>query len=161
MKVLFLISMLGIILLMIKPSQAGVGSFLFNTSLKITHPIKVHKNLAYGTQSWQQLNVYPAKTDQEQAPVLVFVYGGAWHKGSKEQHHFVADAMVRKGYTVVIADYAFRFSLKTSHRPSPGSQTTSIAMVETLMKYFSPDTQPAPTPEPCWLLMKATYSQWA
>lgn len=85
-------------------ASAGVGSFLFNTGIKISHPIQSEKNIAYGSEPWQKLNIYPQK-DNVQAPVVIFVYGGGWRKGSKEQHHFVADALVRKGYLVVIPDY--------------------------------------------------------
>lgn len=85
-------------------AAAGVGSFLFNTGIKISHPIQSEKNITYGAKSWQKLNIYPQNNHQK-APVIIFVYGGGWSKGSKEQHHFVADALVRKGYLVVIPDY--------------------------------------------------------
>ncbi len=94
-----------LVLLMVSiQARSGVGSFLLNTSLKITHPIKSIKNIAYGDKDWQQLNIYPQK-NQENVPVVLFIYGGGWSKGSKEQYHFVADGLTRKGYMVVIADY--------------------------------------------------------
>ena len=95
-----LLLMIGLVV----TAQAGVGSFLYNTSLKITHPVKSVKDIAYGKKPWQTLNIYPQKNSTS-APVVIFIYGGGWHKGSKEQHHFVADALVRKGYLVVIPDY--------------------------------------------------------
>lgn len=95
-----LLLMIGLVV----TAQAGVGSFLYNTSLKITHPVKYVKDIAYGKKPWQTLNIYPQKNSTS-APVVIFIYGGGWHKGSKEQHHFVADALVRKGYLVVIPDY--------------------------------------------------------
>lgn len=85
-------------------SHAGVGSFLYNSALKITHPIQCEKDIAYGAKEWQKLNIYPQK-NKTRIPVVIFIYGGGWYKGSKEQHHFVADALVRKGYMVVIPDY--------------------------------------------------------
>ena len=60
------------------------------------------KDVAYGQQDWQRLNIYPQVNP---APVVVFIHGGGWYKGSKDQYHFVADALVRRGYVVVIPDY--------------------------------------------------------
>ncbi|MCX7554391.1 alpha/beta hydrolase fold domain-containing protein [Marinicella sp. S1101] len=93
-----------IILLMFSTVKAGVGSSLFNTALKVTRPVDSIKDIYYGNEAWQTLNIYPAE-NRSNAPVIVFIYGGAWYKGSKEQHHFVADGLVRLGYTVVIPDY--------------------------------------------------------
>jgi len=97
-------SLLILLLLLSQAGHAGVGSFLYNSAVKVTHPIQSEKNIVYGSEPWQTLNIYPQK-NKIQAPVVVFIYGGGWHKGSKEQHHFVADALVRKGYLVVIPDY--------------------------------------------------------
>ena len=106
MKHHMLLFIMLVILALVFSSQAnsGIGSFLLNTALKITHPIKSVKDIAYGAQVWQQLNVYPQKHNKN-APVVIFIYGGGWNKGSKEQYHFVADGLTRKGYLVVIPDY--------------------------------------------------------
>ncbi|TDR22409.1 alpha/beta hydrolase [Marinicella litoralis] len=97
--------LLGMLALIISsPAKSGVGSFLLNSALKVFHPIKSVKNISYGEQTWQKLNVYPQKNNQN-APVVFFIYGGGWSKGSKEQYHFVADGLSRLGYMVVIADY--------------------------------------------------------
>jgi acetyl esterase/lipase len=93
-----------LVLLFSTQAHSGIGSWLLNSSLKITHPIKSVKDIAYGDETWQSLNIYPQKHNQS-APVVIFIYGGGWNKGSKEQYHFVADGLVRKGYMVVIPDY--------------------------------------------------------
>lgn len=85
-------------------AHSGLGSAMLNTALKITHPIKSVKNISYGIEAWQQLNIYPQKNNK-QAPVIVFIYGGGWSKGTKEQYHFVADGLTRKGFLVVLPDY--------------------------------------------------------
>ncbi len=101
---LILITVILLALLVVSKANAGIGSGLFNTAIKIAHPIKSHKDIAYGENEWQTLNIYPSK-ETSTTPVIIFIYGGAWYKGSKEQHHFVADGLVRQGYTVVIPDY--------------------------------------------------------
>lgn len=101
---LWLIALAFLALLFSTQSKSGIGSFLFNSTLKVTHPIKSVKDIAYGEQTWQELNIYPQKNNQN-APVIIFIYGGGWNKGSKEQYHFAADGLIRKGYLVVIPDY--------------------------------------------------------
>ena len=80
----------------------GPGLFVINTAIKLTHRIDVVKDIAYGPEKWQQLNVYPQPIT---APVVLFIHGGGWHKGNKDLYHFVADALVRRGFAVVIPDY--------------------------------------------------------
>ncbi|WP_223788291.1 alpha/beta hydrolase [Marinicella meishanensis] len=80
----------------------GAGLFVVNSAIKLTHWVDVIKDVAYGEQDWQRLNVYPQASS---APVVLFIHGGGWYKGSKDQYHFVADALVRRGYVVVIPDY--------------------------------------------------------
>ena len=102
MKVFILFGTLVLVCLKLSTATAGIGSFMLNNAIKITHPIESEKNVSYGSQTWQSLNVYPK---QQASPVVIFIYGGGWSKGSKEQYHFVADALVRLGYVVVIPDY--------------------------------------------------------
>ena len=106
MKHYLLLVFLLVVLMLLFSTQAksGIGSWLLNSSLKITHPIKSIKDKAYGDEAWQVLNIYPQKHNQS-APVVIFIYGGGWYKGNKEQYHFVADGLIRKGYMVVIPDY--------------------------------------------------------
>lgn len=82
----------------------GLALWPLNTSLKISHPIESSKNIRYGPLKHQKLNVYGQNADTIK-PVVMFIYGGGWNKGKKNHYHFVADALVRRGYLVVIADY--------------------------------------------------------
>jgi acetyl esterase/lipase len=51
-----------------------------------------------------QLDVYsPQNVDN--APVVVFFYGGSWKFGKKEQYAFVGDYFASHGFVTVIADY--------------------------------------------------------
>lgn len=55
-----------------------------------------------------KLDVYAPKKAHAKAPVLVFFYGGSWQKGStylKADYRFIAEALVARGYVVVIPDY--------------------------------------------------------
>lgn len=69
----------------------------------------VTRDIAYGEQSRQKLDVYVPKGKPAQAqagaPVVVYFYGGRWEEGSKDQYKFLAQALTSRGYIAVIADY--------------------------------------------------------
>jgi acetyl esterase/lipase len=61
-------------------------------------------NVPFGAHPRQRMDVY-APSDARNAPVLVFWYGGSWRRGERTQYRFVAEALVREGYVVVLPDY--------------------------------------------------------
>ena len=61
-------------------------------------------NQPYGTSADETLDVFPAS--QPGAPILVFIHGGYWRSLSKDDHSFVAPALVAAGATVVVPDYS-------------------------------------------------------
>ncbi|MCI5048799.1 MAG: alpha/beta hydrolase [Rickettsiales bacterium] len=64
----------------------------------------VHGQLSYGTESWEQLDIYTPNSDGPH-PVVVFFYGGSWSSGDKESYAFVANALAQHGFATVIPDY--------------------------------------------------------
>ncbi len=90
--------------------------WILNTAIKMVSSPEVTSDIAYGPASWQKLDLYSA-TDSTAAPVLVFVHGGGWYHGRKDQYLFAADAFVRLGYAVVLPDYV--------KHPSPQAQFPS------------------------------------
>lgn len=83
-------------------SERDRGLWVLTTALKISNPIDTIDDIVYGAEDWQKLDIYP---QDEASPVVVFIYGGSWRHGRKDQYRFAADAFYRKGYTVVIPDY--------------------------------------------------------
>ncbi len=63
-----------------------------------------HADLAYGPADRRTLDVY-APRGAHDAPVIVFFYGGAWTRGSKEDYRFVGAALAEAGYVTVLPDY--------------------------------------------------------
>jgi acetyl esterase/lipase len=64
------------------------------------------RDIAYGTHSRQQLDVYLPETPlAEPAPVIVFFYGGAWQRGSRADYLFVGRALAAHGVIAVVPDY--------------------------------------------------------
>ena len=67
----------------------------------------VKRDIFYGPQPWQRLDVYtPATDDPRLRDTIVFFYGGRWTTGAKADYRFVAQTFTARGFNVVIPDYA-------------------------------------------------------
>ena len=62
------------------------------------------QQFSYGNHRRQSLDIYLPKTSVQKIPV-VFVYGGAWRSGGKNDYIFVAQALTSLGHPVIIPDY--------------------------------------------------------
>ena len=65
----------------------------------------ITKDIAYGMEARQHLDIYTPDKPAPGSPVVLFFYGGRWETGSKDDYLFVGQALASKGFTVVIADY--------------------------------------------------------
>lgn len=67
--------------------------------------VEIAKDIQFSdTDETLGLDVYsPQNIDN--APVLVFFYGGGWKDGSKDDYKFIGDYFSKKGFVVVIPDY--------------------------------------------------------
>ncbi len=59
--------------------------------------------VAYGTTPHEMLDIYPAHTPN--APVVVFVHGGAWRAGRAHDSSYGAEPFVRAGAHFVVLDF--------------------------------------------------------
>jgi len=59
----------------------------------------------YGPSSRQRMDIYRPDSVTDQSRIVVFVYGGAWRKGIKDDYAFVAHALASKGHWLVVPDY--------------------------------------------------------
>jgi arylformamidase len=62
------------------------------------------KRIAYGTTPHEMLDIYQARTGN--APVVVFVHGGAWRFGNAHDSSYGAEPFVRAGAHFVVLDFA-------------------------------------------------------
>ncbi len=60
-------------------------------------------NVPYGDSPRQVLDIFPA--DQPLAPVLLFIHGGYWRGGSKDDNCGFAPRFVQSGVTVVLVEH--------------------------------------------------------
>ena len=87
---------------------AGCSSLLLgiaNVAAR-NEPVTRTPGIPYGTDGHQSLDVHvPKTTSAGGAPVMVFVHGGAWDAGSKEDYRFVGAALATRGYVAVVPGY--------------------------------------------------------
>lgn len=65
---------------------------------------RVARDMAYGDDPRQRLDVYAPRGDGTY-PTLVFFYGGGWDSGSRELYGWAAQALAAQGFVVVLPDY--------------------------------------------------------
>ena len=85
-------------------SDRDRSMWVLNTAIKLANPHDAITDVQYGKEEWQKLDIYPSASNEAQ-PVVLFVHGGSWRHGRKDQYRFAADAFIRLGYTVVVSDY--------------------------------------------------------
>ncbi|MEH6457499.1 MAG: alpha/beta hydrolase [Cocleimonas sp.] len=101
MKLLFA-SLFGLIVVLFVGCSSVKSTDLINFVLPAGGYDK--KTLSYGNLPRQSLDLYTPKSKQSKKPIL-FVYGGAWRDGDKQDFEFVAHALTGLGHTVIIPEY--------------------------------------------------------
>jgi acetyl esterase/lipase len=89
------------------PAAAQVTIFSpFNIKEAMDPGIRKHANIAYADGERKKLDIYrPEDTSGGPAPVVMFIYGGAWRAGDKFEYEFVGRALAANGFVAVIPDY--------------------------------------------------------
>jgi acetyl esterase/lipase len=65
----------------------------------------VQKDVAYGNDARQKLDVYSPNEPREDRKVVLFVHGGGLISGSKDEYRFVGEAMAVRGFTTILPNY--------------------------------------------------------
>ena len=93
----------GAILAVFNIQSFGLGLLNLGPAFSRT---KIVRDVAYGPEPWQRLDIYiPPGLQAQKLPVVVFFYGGRWTGGAKEGYPFAGDAFAKRGYIAVIPDY--------------------------------------------------------
>lgn len=86
-------------------SLAGCSSTGVLNALEPRFGVTVTKDLAFAPGPRGMLDVYRPPHADGRAPVVVFIYGGSWDEGRRQDYAFVGDALASKGFVTVIPDY--------------------------------------------------------
>jgi arylformamidase len=70
---------------------------------KVRDTAKSWLNVAYGNSPRELLDIYAA--DRPSGPVLVYIHGGYWRSGSKEDNCNFVPTFTKRGATVVLVEY--------------------------------------------------------
>ena len=96
---------------------AGVGSAMAGAGLGMINAvatIRGHQgpaDIAYGSSPRQRLDVYLPGNSLDEAdlaggsPLVIFIYGGSWNSGTRQDYRFAGEALAAQGFTVLVVDY--------------------------------------------------------
>jgi acetyl esterase/lipase len=80
---------------------------LVNTKPEVPDSIAAFRNIVYKKRGDRelQLDIYRAKSTPASAPLLVFIHGGAWKSGAREDYLVYLLAFAAKGYVTATVSY--------------------------------------------------------
>ena len=70
--------------------------------------VLVARDLPFGSDPQQQLDIFAPEGARTNLPVILFVHGGSWESGSKDSYGFVGRAFAARGYLTLVAGYRKR-----------------------------------------------------
>jgi arylformamidase len=85
------------------PNQAQIQERRLINSARTRALLGEPLRLAYGASAIEQLDVY--RTDRANAPVNVFIHGGAWRNGRSADFAYLAETFVHAGAHSVVLDF--------------------------------------------------------
>jgi len=85
------------------------------------------QRFAYGPTEIEKLDVYPAK--KPNAPIQIFIHGGAWRSGTAAEHADAAELMHQAGAVYVVPDFTLVQDAADSLRSMAEQVRRSIAWV--------------------------------
>jgi arylformamidase len=85
------------------PEYPALAKKRAEASRKVRSTLKSWLNVLYGNSPREILDIYPA--DRPEGPVLVYIHGGYWRSGSKDENCNFAPTFVERGATVVLVEY--------------------------------------------------------
>lgn len=66
---------------------------------------EVHQDIAYAADERQRMDIYMPSQGPLHTDIIMFVYGGSWEDGDKQDFEFIGQAFARLGYVTVIPNY--------------------------------------------------------
>jgi acetyl esterase/lipase len=100
--------------------------------------IDTHRDLSYGDEPRQRLDVY-APLKAQGRPVVIFWYGGSWTEGSKAEYRFVGTTLAEHGFVAVLPDY--RLYPQVSFPAFDEDGARAVAWVEQHVQEFGGDAR--------------------
>ena len=77
----------------------------FNVGAAMDDAAVLGQAIPYADGDRMKLDIYGPKDPKGPAPVVMFIYGGSWKQGQRQDYQFVGRALAANGFVVVIPDY--------------------------------------------------------
>ena len=87
------------------PALTGCSATDLVNALTSSRGVNREEGQPYGPGPRHRLDLYRPQDLSESAPLLVFVYGGAWRSGGRADYAFMGLSLARLGCLVAIPDY--------------------------------------------------------
>jgi acetyl esterase/lipase len=107
MRMIFLLAALTIAILAAAYHFAALQVFNFIVP-KDAGTVVLARDLAFGPDPEQSLDIYAPEGSQQNLPVLLFVHGGSWESGGKDNYEFAGRSFAAQGFLTLVADYRKR-----------------------------------------------------
>ncbi len=95
----------GLLLVSFLASLSACAPRVLAERLLLGSHFEVTQDIPYAPGARQHLDVYRPRAGRRGAPVVVFLYGGRWQHGSKDEYRLLGDALTRRGVVAVVPDY--------------------------------------------------------
>lgn len=102
---------------------------------RIGDPLRV----AYGPAEIEKVDIY--KTRKSNAPIFIFIHGGAWHRGTARGNAFAAELFVNVGVHFIVPDFTGVKEAADSLRTMADQVRRAIAWVYKNAASFGGDAQ--------------------
>lgn len=86
------------------PNQQQLGDRRVAGSEAVRQRLGSPERFAYGASEIEKLDVF--RTRRPNAPIFVFIHGGAWRNGVAKDHAYAAETFVLAGINYVVPDFA-------------------------------------------------------
>ena len=121
------------------PAQAQIDIMApFNQDASMDSARVLAKDLAYADGDRKRLDIYGPNEIMEPAPVVMFIYGGAWKQGRRQDYQFVGKALAANGFIVVVPDY--RLYPEVTYPAFLEDNAQAVKWVEDNIKDYGGDT---------------------
>lgn len=121
------------------PNQRQVTGRYVTNSAAVRARLGAPRRLAYGPTPIEGLDLYA--TRRSNAPINIFVHGGAWRVGAAKDYAFPAELFVNAGAHFVVLDFAPLQELNGDLRPMANQVRRAIAWVHRNAGSFGGDPE--------------------
>ena len=121
------------------PAQAQIDIMApFNQAGSMDDARVLAQDLPYADGDRKRLDIYGPNEIMEPAPVVMFIYGGAWKQGRRQDYQFIGKALAANGFVVVIPDY--RLYPEVTYPDFLEDNAQAVKWIEDNIKDYGGDT---------------------